>query len=100
MIPPCSPRYDTLDAWRGLACVLVVLHHGRLGIAGQPDYPAAGGLPGVVLDVLAKLLVGVPLFFVISEYCIAAAADSAHRAGGHSSPAGSAPSTRRCGRSW
>jgi peptidoglycan/LPS O-acetylase OafA/YrhL len=79
MIPPRSPRYETLDAWRGLACLVVVLHHGWLGTAGQPDYPTADGFPGVVLDVLSKLWVGVPLFFVISGYCIASAADSARR---------------------
>lgn len=82
MIPPRSPRYDTLDAWRGLACVLVVLFHSNLGTTGRHDHAAAAAddsFATAAQAVVTKLWVGVPLFFVISGYCITAAADSARR---------------------
>ncbi len=67
--PLWPERYGMLDGWRGLAAVAVVVHH----VAPQ------AGLPG-----LAGLFLGhwaVMAFFVISGYCIAAAADACLRRG-------------------
>lgn len=55
--------YRLLDAWRGVAALWVVLLHIRLHDLPAPLY--AFGVGG---------LLGVPMFFVISGYCIANAA--------------------------
>lgn len=85
MLPiPLHPRYESLDAWRGVACLSVVVSHSLNGYYATPgfaDSMRANG--GSVADwaVLAasQLWIGVPFFFVISGYCIAASADSTRR---------------------
>jgi len=78
--PRYPPRYPLLDAWRGLACVAVVLHHA--GYIYPPGHARSG--PGVSMarrlvgEFYQRMDLGVPLFFVISGYCIAASMD-AHR---------------------
>lgn len=77
-----TPRYDSLDIWRGVACLLVLLNHAVLYRGAVLDQPA--GLPrayAAIAAVAARLWIGVPIFFVISGYCIAAAADSHARRG-------------------
>jgi peptidoglycan/LPS O-acetylase OafA/YrhL len=81
---PRCPRYETLDAWRGLACVLVVLFHATYHLHYAQPGPSADDPPhehavARLLQPLSYCWVGVPLFFVISGYCITAAADSARR---------------------
>lgn len=77
LAPPRNPRYSALDAWRGVACLMIVLLHAihRANEGGD----AAGSLGKFVQLLLSKLGVGVPMFFVISGYCIAATADSTRR---------------------
>jgi peptidoglycan/LPS O-acetylase OafA/YrhL len=82
--PPLAPRYGTLDAWRGLACLMVVVLHASL-YAGYDDGPAARSSDPVgwtALSVISRLGVGVQVFFVISGYCIAATADATRRRAG------------------
>jgi len=84
MKAPRNPRYESLDVLRGIACLAVVAFH-----AGNnfliPDDVRKGDLEsgGFLADWLCKftsgLWIGVPLFFAISGYCIAAAADSTRR---------------------
>lgn len=69
-IPGDAPRRDSgnapyrlLDAWRGVAALWVVMLHVRLPATPAPLYEFS--LLG---------LLGVPMFFVISGYCIANAA--------------------------
>lgn len=75
-------RFDSLDHWRGIACLLVIVYHSTLEyLAAAPaashDWSIAG-----LLQFTHYFNVGVALFFVISGYCIAAAADNArHRSG-------------------
>ena len=59
-------RYRSLDAWRGVACLGVVIYHAAL--FGE----------GWILPLTARGEYGVAMFFVISGYCIASAADRAH----------------------
>jgi peptidoglycan/LPS O-acetylase OafA/YrhL len=59
--PSFPPRYQSLDAWRGVASFGILLHH----------------LFHQRLAITASLFLCVQLFFVISGYCMAAAA---HRA--------------------
>ncbi len=67
---PRCPRYRSLDLWRGVACLLVIVFHATFYAA-----PMASGLAAVT----SWLWVGVPVFFVISGYCISATVDSARR---------------------
>jgi len=84
-IPPlvCEPRYLSLDIWRGLACVMVVLHHASYPLI--PDLRMGSGIEAwikhAVIRILWHMNIGVPLFFVISGYCIAASVDAARRRG-------------------
>jgi peptidoglycan/LPS O-acetylase OafA/YrhL len=55
-------RYRSLDLWRGIACLSVIVYH-----AGMTDR-------GWAKTLTEPLHHGVTLFFVISGYCIAAAA--------------------------
>jgi peptidoglycan/LPS O-acetylase OafA/YrhL len=72
-----TARYSSLDAWRGVVCLLIIGYHSSLvyvSLAGPPE-----GAFAVSADALLRAAtfgnVRVPLFFVISGYCIAAAAE-------------------------
>ncbi len=82
-IPDRSFRYRTLDAWRGLACVLVVIYHSTMHVAhvAEPGGNWWNRLGYSLLTATAKFAVGVPIFFVISGYCIMATLDSRRRKG-------------------
>lgn len=71
---PRNPRYLSLDIWRGVACLMVVVGHstdslpaGRISLARR------------ALAVLGTGWLAVLGFFVISGYCIAATCDSTRR---------------------
>jgi peptidoglycan/LPS O-acetylase OafA/YrhL len=76
--PGLQSRYASLDAWRGVVCLLIIAYHSSLvyaNLAAAPD----GALESVADSVLRAATYGnlrVPLFFVISGFCIAAAAES------------------------
>lgn len=78
MQKPRSPRYETLTAWRGMACLSIVIFHSVCTGYGLSFPNGVAGLGGV-LAVVRRLWIGVPLFFVISGYCLAASADAARR---------------------
>lgn len=83
---PRSPRYLSLDQWRGIACLLVVVFHSTSVFAMTPRGGAVStsGLDGLASAALAVGRIGwigVPIFFVISGYAISAAADSSRRSG-------------------
>ncbi len=87
---PRSPRYASLDLWRGVACLLVILYHSTtlapstpratnlLEAATDPAYHITG-LFSFLVAVTNTLWIGVPMFYVISGYCISAAVDAARR---------------------
>ena len=84
MESPRNPRYESLDVWRGVACLLVVVFHSTAGYMATPEISAktraeGGSWADWALLVTNWCWAGVPLFFVISGYCIAASADSARR---------------------
>lgn len=87
MLPPLirPPRYRSLDLWRGVACLSVVIYHAGFAIERtELDGIGAGATRWISLACLGALrmmYVGVPIFFVISGYCIAASADSTRRKG-------------------
>jgi peptidoglycan/LPS O-acetylase OafA/YrhL len=77
-------RYRSLDFWRGLACLLLVIHHGTLSqyraeIQSRTD-PHGSPLRWLLVS-LNEHTIRVPMFFVISGFCLAAAVDSARRKG-------------------
>ncbi len=73
---PYPPAYAALDVWRGLASLAVVAFHaGQVVIDGR----LAGRSPDPWLRLTELGYLGVPVFFVISGYCIAAAAVSGAR---------------------
>ncbi len=75
---PRNPRFRSLDLWRGLACLLVVVFHSS-GVAFQSLSEAGvdtGDSVGMALLAVTRIgWVGVPFFFVISGYAISATAD-------------------------
>ena len=83
--PKRDPRYETLDVWRGVACLMVVLHHSGFALLWGEEGSAAGGLEAwarwACIGFVRQMSLGVPLFFVISGYCIAASLDSHRRRG-------------------
>jgi exopolysaccharide production protein ExoZ len=74
-------RYRSLDVWRGLAALLVVVFHAFASHknAGYSDYHPAVGTFWLVGG---NGWLGVHIFFVVSGYCIAAAVDAAVSRGG------------------
>jgi peptidoglycan/LPS O-acetylase OafA/YrhL len=79
-MPPRQPRYDSLDLWRGAACLLVVAYHAATYThtdAFEERLRAGGGTAAEwLLAAVGRFWFGVPVFFVISGYCIAASADA------------------------
>ncbi len=63
--------------WRGVACLLVVIFHSTTLHGVQRHEPASLGfrsVPESILFLTERLWIGVPMFFVISGYCISATA--------------------------
>src|SRR5690242_5129853 len=73
-----SSRYELLDLWRGVACLLVVLYHSTMIFRdkAQLENTSSQTWGEQVLAWMHYGNVGVPMFFVISGYCIAATACS------------------------
>ncbi|MFM7070680.1 MAG: acyltransferase family protein [Planctomycetota bacterium] len=76
-----STRYESLDFWRGAACLMLVVFHGSFYAEAAFELHdrstwTAGSL---AIRVIRLLWMGVPIFFVISGYCIAASVDSLRR---------------------
>ncbi len=79
-------RYESLDVWRGVACLLVIVYHSTL-FAATPDLwnrvlTTGGSVWEWGLMVCTQGKIGVPIFFVISGYCIAASTEAV-RKGSH-----------------
>ena len=80
-----SSRYGFLDTCRGVACLLVVLYHSteyytvKTGVSGAKL--SWENLSAFIVSLTRRGWIGVPVFFVISGYCIAASAESTWRAG-------------------
>lgn len=75
---PVAPGFAALDAWRGIAALMVVVFHATSTYRGQARAPA-GSIADLFVTTLDGFWLGVQLFFVISGYCIAAAVDAARR---------------------
>ncbi|MDB5309378.1 MAG: putative acyltransferase [Gemmataceae bacterium] len=79
---PFGTRYQSLDAWRGVACLMIVVLHASFYARYDPGSADALDRAGTaLLQVVSRFGVGVDIFFVISGYCIAATADATRRKG-------------------
>ena len=78
---PTNPRYLSLDVWRGVACLMVVVAHSSTYLYSGVDAVASNpvGLSNRIIGILGSSELGVIAFFVISGYCIAATCDSTRR---------------------
>ena len=80
--PPKSTRYQMLDFWRGASCLALVVFHATMQLVHQgisfegTGWERAGA---AITAVAARTWIGVPIFFVISGYCIMATIDSRRR---------------------
>lgn len=72
---PSAPRYESLTLWRGAACLGVIFYHSVFTGYG-PGMPEGGGPIHTIFLVLSRCWIGVPLFFVLSGYCVLASADA------------------------
>jgi peptidoglycan/LPS O-acetylase OafA/YrhL len=85
--PGYKPRYDSLDSWRGVACLMVVVHHSGfycLSWSETMGSSVEAWARWLIVSLFHWMEMGVPLFFVISGYCIGASMDR-HRRRGDSS---------------
>jgi peptidoglycan/LPS O-acetylase OafA/YrhL len=82
-VAPRCPRYQSLDVWRGVACLAVVVFHStQFAVTYENDQGLrTASLARWLAAGTSRLWVGVPMFFVISGYCISATADSSRRKG-------------------
>ena len=76
-----STRYYTLDHWRGVACLLVVVLHSAMPHVHARETEDASPVAEAILQLSHWGVIGVPMFFVISGYCISATAQSTLRRG-------------------
>jgi peptidoglycan/LPS O-acetylase OafA/YrhL len=79
LTPPRCPRYESLDIWRGFACLLVVIFHSAYYSIDECSWHHGSGTASAVIGCISRFWMGVPIFFVISGYCISATADSTRR---------------------
>ena len=81
-LPAKSPRYQMLDFWRGASCLALVVYHAAMQLVHQgaaSDGTACGNAGAMLTAVAARTWIGVPIFFVISGYCVMATIDSRRR---------------------
>ena len=78
---PRSSRYQSLDMWRGIACLMLVVYHAAFysSHSWKSGDPSTWSIGGLVINLIGRLWIGVPIFFVVSGYCIAASSDSSRR---------------------
>ncbi|HVW03329.1 MAG TPA: acyltransferase [Planctomycetaceae bacterium] len=77
---PVRTRYESLDFWRGLACLCVIVFHSTFYASAAHPFDAADPFAWLI-SASERMWIGVPIFFVISGYCITATVDSALRKG-------------------
>ncbi len=78
--PVGSKRFASLDLWRGLLCLYIVVEHAGVGLwRGSAEATGVDGWLRSLLVSPLTLNIGTPLFFVISGYCVLSSVDSHRR---------------------
>jgi peptidoglycan/LPS O-acetylase OafA/YrhL len=77
-------RYLFLDFWRGFACLSVVVLHASCFLQLSTSTTDRTSIEQLICNFLTLGWVGVPMFFVISGYCIMASAMKLRAKGGSS----------------
>jgi peptidoglycan/LPS O-acetylase OafA/YrhL len=69
-----SSRYQSLELWRGAACMMLVLYHTSSYVPASFHWRdlASWSFADAVVKAANLSWIGVPIFFVVSGYCIAA----------------------------
>lgn len=83
--PIKSRRYQSLDMWRGVCCLMLVVFHTTMQTARHYFVDQSGtvsDLSSLGMWLAARAWVGVPIFFVISGYCIMATLHARRKKGG------------------
>lgn len=81
-LPAKSARYQMLDFWRGASCLSLVVFHATMQLVHQGisfEGSAWDNVGAALTAVVARSWIGVPIFFVISGYCVMATIDSRRR---------------------
>ena len=69
-------RYASLDMWRGAACLIIAVDHTAMHVLDDPATQPHDLVSRSIFHLISLAWFGVPLFFVISGYCIANACDN------------------------
>jgi peptidoglycan/LPS O-acetylase OafA/YrhL len=83
--PRKTRRYESLDMWRGLCCMSLVVFHSTMQVARHHFVDTSGTVTdfsSLLLWITARAWIGVPIFFVISGYCIMATLHARQKKGG------------------
>jgi peptidoglycan/LPS O-acetylase OafA/YrhL len=83
--PAKSARYESLDLARGLCCLMLVVFHTTMQTARHHFVDQGGSVNdagSLGMWIAARTWIGVPIFFVISGYCIMAALHARQNSGG------------------
>ncbi len=77
-----TPRYQSLDLFRGIFCLFVVLEHLSVALWTGHDYGVGPLAPlRTAIVMFFKLHIASPMFFVISGFCMVASLESCRRNG-------------------
>lgn len=78
---PSGTRFQSLDAVRGMACIMLLAYHATFYAdhSWSSTNPSSWTWGGLAINLVGRLWIGVPMFFVVSGYCIAASIDSLRR---------------------
>lgn len=78
---PKDTRYLSFDFWRGTACLMLLCYHAIFyADRGWEMHDRSTWTAGsIAIRVIGWLWIGVPMFFVVSGYCIAGSVDSLRR---------------------
>lgn len=69
-------RYSSLEMWRGVAALMVVVFHSVIRLHRDPEFMATTSAgQALALNITGNLFFGVSIFFAISGYCICATLD-------------------------
>ncbi len=83
--PRKTRRYESLDMWRGLCCLSLVVFHSTMQVTRHHFVDTEGTVTNfstLLLWITARAWIGVPIFFVISGYCIMATLHARQKKGG------------------